>query len=495
MSWRLVCDIDAYIGDDNTVVFAPTVETKRVLSKYIKHISGHTKKVILEDPQFSLSITDDLKILCKSDELPEWCTVKNFADSTVGRIISQNLISKTQGQFDSQEFEIIINNDEGFVSFVTSEMKEYDDCYDEMNRQLYFSIGKKVKKLIVGHKYYSSEDSFYYLGTFLSRKTGGDVISDFETNVDSLQKVYLIYKGVAPRDGSGKISDILKSNYPSALGNLRLVFKLGSVVDGGKGLIDDVPDIRPYFECIIQNALGQPGVNPLEILSIWKKDWEAKLSEDIVELILKYYKDLCVSTLISEWDVVKSNMISKANTEKDNLNNLQSKTCALIDTNNVWSGPFYQNLFQYFGIDIQAITSQVLKTIENPINYVFSSWETYSKYYEIFFANHFVVNNRDLDQTVKKSNKIQPITELLGEGPLSEAIKFLLDEARENKVILSSFVFLPKAEGDGYFIRARVTLADIINNINLTDDLKKDIIKKKFNYINVSFDENAEIIL
>ena len=224
------------------------------------------KEVWIDNPdKFSMKFGDGLSILVKHPNLPEpdqWYTVENFLCEcntlyfpTIYNLITQ--ADSDKGIF-TNNFETIFCEDYPLsVSFVNSEMDNYSECVEEMERRLNVDLYKKTTKWELGHRYDNLKDSLYSLGVWKSRITNR--FSSKETwdfsDSPTCANVYGFLSSKPKGDTADDFwKDIKFSNY-SSKDTMYLATKKTSGVDVGLFMDASIDIFKNWRETVFENTL------------------------------------------------------------------------------------------------------------------------------------------------------------------------------------------------------------------------------------------------
>ena len=540
-NWRLVNGIVAFVirrSNGENLVYLASGEKKAYENAIIKEIGNESyeKFSIDDDSGFGLKIGNEFEMYINSDHFPggkskyykvmNACTGKSGDNIYFSDIFTQ--VENNKGDFGNKIFEPIFSDlNIGKVFFVNSEMNMYKNAFQEMRRRINCQICKKTKKWIPGHRYDSENCTYYYLGGFLSRKTGenGTFLNDNDVT-NSI--VHLVISEI--KDSDKKISDIFKSRiFGNNEDNIRLIYSdsFPSMVDSGKELENDVKDIQDYWEIMANNTLDslsktneygfisyQQAIKPFfTIFSIQNKEnIKYNLSSTLKNTCEKLIKDSLVENLITWWELSNSksdSSVTSSNTPEINIKNLGNLFFRNLRDPNSFKNIYYTDLFNAININSLEKISEFVILNENVTDLIFNSGiKNYIKFGSLYFISHTFdastgkYSEINIKQRVKSTNytlNFTKLEELFSESPaLEKTIKDICNKAIDNYGLGVKSYFITnigtKKDPKSY---ASITV-DLINILdyydnNIPEDIVKDIISRRFWKINIDIDKGEKI--
>lgn len=529
--WRLVDNIAVYVINSNVgedKVYLASLEKKTYENAVLKEIGNEPyNKLLLDEASFRLKLGKNFSISISSPLLPggeskfykvmnSYCG-KNY--NFISEIISQ--VENKKGDFGDTEFETIFSDQQiGKVFFVTREMDFYNQAFQEMRRRINCQICKKTKKWIPGHRYDSEIKTYYYLGSFVSRKAPiGEYLNDFNT-----VPVHLVIEEI--KDTDKKISDVLgwatfgdKANSITPL----YLTSFPSMVDCGKFLDNDVKDIQNYWPKMIDNTISQAKPNEFgytsyedifrnlfNIFSIQNKDnLVYNIPDDSKEKLEKIVENVLISDILLWWDISMdksdSNISSSNDIDKNQLN-LVTLFFRCLKDENLKKNLYYPELFKNMGIrSLEDIARSALINY-NPSNLVFGdSMESYVKNGSIYFATHDQnMISKESIQRVNSTNyalNVVTVEELFVLTPnLCSLLKEISKEAIDNCGIGVEKFYqtnIGNRKNPKIYNTVVINIKDIVNYYggysNVPEDIVREIKESKFWKFTLNIDKGAEI--
>ena len=458
-SWRLTSDLIAYFPCDLSVsagkrVFLASPEKKSYKAAVQKNIESAFDEVIIESNSFKLKVSNDLSVYVKCDEFPDpeqYYLVCNmyrtaFGVPMIGNIITQ--VKSDKVNFGDTVFEAVFSEDsQESVYFMTPEMAEYKNAFEEMKRRMNCTLNKKVKKWIPGGRYDTLTNTYYYLGEFKSRKKN-ELNSDFLGD-SSMVPAYLY---VSELGDEKKISDILKTRkIGSGPEDIQIMYSLPSAVDSGNVLENDITCLKDYQKYIFDNSMKEYTItsdygfssysNPKYILDILSlKSSESDSYADLIpESVSEMIKNMLHEVVLCSWDLNKNRediYIGEGNNNDKNAENLVRRFYQDFKDGNAMRNLYYRKLFIDLGININEIAVEVVSQ-GNPESLILSGIENYVSLGSIYFKNHFTDASRKISrQRIKSTNytlEVVKLSDLFSATPnLLLDIKDLIENARNN---------------------------------------------------------------
>ena len=529
--WRLTPGFLAFVISTET----STGSSKRVYlaSRDKKTDASAVQKLIPETPY--TEITSDLNELefkferlekewtpnsvgafIRSPEIfsdDSWYRVMNFYEPHMVDILID--LCPNKGTFEGLTFEAIFSESTpGVVSFVCPGMPGYMTYFEEMKRRINCETNKKTKKWIPGHRYDTLKETYYYLGTFASRKDSANN-SEFKETLE-MANAYLYVNHL--RDTDRSITDIFKTRtFGTGPDNILVSYTLPSAVESGEALINDFEggDIRDYWNVMIDNAVEDCKVKKSEnytgfdntykifdvlcYFSNWSKlDYPSEIKEKIAGIIDKLAYDALV-----EWCGIQRSdnnltIDPSSKSEKDNVKALERNIYALTRDTNISKNAYYPVLFKKLGINLDSILTESLKDWD-PSDFS-GNFSTYCQYGFYFDKRNSDINliSRQRVNTSSYSIDLVPIKSILGEGTLTRTVIDMINFAKQNCGIgVSKYAVynVGTKKSPKEYISCEVTLKDLLDHTkdSISDELKSEIIKHKFTRIIVQADKDREL--
>jgi hypothetical protein len=248
MNWRLIVNVLALVTEDSKVFLIPTekVSYKTSVGKLIK--TSYTEVKLVEE-KFKLKINESLKVLLKSPNLGDtWLEVGNFDDTQLGTLLVNS--PNNNGEF-VEDFEVSVSTEQPslLVRFESPSLPNYKKSVDEMIRRLNCEIYKKTKKFVPGHRYDTTKETIYILGTVPSK------VSENKYNLIN-KDVFLYVNNL--KDSEKSISDVMKNR---VLGesddDIKISYSFSNMVDSGEVLKNDFTgNYYDYFSDLLNNSIN-----------------------------------------------------------------------------------------------------------------------------------------------------------------------------------------------------------------------------------------------
>jgi len=442
-----------------------------------------------------------------------WYRVMNFYDDQITDIFLS--LDSKKGTFEGKVFEAIFSeSNPSVVSFVCSDMPEYKIYLEEMRRRINCEINKKTKKWVPGHRYDTIKETYYFLGTFASRKSALNN-SEFKENLE-MATAYLYTNIVYDSDKS--ITDIIKTRcFGDKPEDIKVIFSLPSAVESGEVLEDDLSgvEIQKYWDVMLDNAVKACSVNKskdyigyhdtykiFEIFSYFSSWGKLDYPKEITDKLKDILKNLAFDTLIEWYGVQRSDNnlnILPGKEDDDNIKSIERNLYGLTRDPNISRTAFYQALLGKMGINITDIIRDVFidwKTTE-----LVNDFNDYLKYSFYFDRrnNDYELTSRQRVNTTSYHIDAVPIKSILGPGVLTKSVIDLVDFARNNHgsgVSKYAVYNVGTIKSPKEYISCELTLNDLLSYIgedSITDELKSEIIGKKFTRIVVQVDKDKEL--
>ena len=526
--WRLTPGFVAFVsvGSKNRKVWLcardkkvyKTALKKEVPSDIVtKEIHPDLNEMELKFVRLEKEWGEEAGLFIKNPEIfpdDSWYQVMNFyKDHLVNFLLDT---SSTKGEFLGQVFEAIFSETEPtLVSFVSPDMTKYNTYFEEMKRRLNCEFGKKVKKWVPGHRYDTLKESYYYLGSMLSRKSM-DTNSEFLDD-DKMVPVHLYVSSLKSTDKD--ISDVLKTRTIGLeAGDIKILRTFPSAFDAGEALNDDLgDDIRIYWEEMLNTAVEacKTKVNDggdyikyvdtrriFDVLSIQspdRLDYSKSISEKVAEII----KKLCTDVVYCNYGIVHADKnldISASQTMDANIDAIIRNLCYKTRDPNLLRTSYYSGLVKKLGIDTRVIAAEAINSFsETSLCIDFDTFRRYSFYFDM--------RRQEIDITAKQRDKSalyrsDPITveSMFGGGELTDTIKKLVSFAKDNcgfGVEMFNVYNVGTKKSPNEYIHCVITLQNLIDFVGgvdkMSDQLKAEVLRNKFTRVIVTADKDAAI--
>lgn len=438
-----------------------------------------------------------------------WYRVMNFYDEHMANMFLS--LDSKKGTFEGKVFEAIFSETSpSTVSFVCPEMPEYRTYFEEMKRRINCETNKKTKKWVAGHRYDTIKETYFFLGTFASRKECL-TNSEFKQNLE-MATAYLYTNTLRSTDKS--ISDIFRTRvFGSGPEDIKVTFVLPSAVESGEALVNDFVDeeIQNYWDVMLDNAVEACKVNRskgyvgytdtyriFEIFSYFSSWADLSYPKNIVTKFEGILRDLTFDTMIEWYGIQRSDNnlnIIKTKSPEDNAKALERNIYNLTKDVNISKSAYYPALLKCMGIKIENILSDVLiNWNEDDLR---NSFEDYLKY-----SFYFNKRNSDLElisrqrvKTTSYSIDVVTLESILGNCTLKNIVIDLINYARDNHgagVSKYAIYNVGTKKAPKEYISCEVTLDDVLSfaKDSITDKLESEIISKKFTRIIVQADKD-----
>lgn len=521
-NWRLTAEVIAYIipGTDELYLAAP--EKKIYQQSVLKEITdGVFSEYRLELNEFNISLranfeTESVDVYIKSDLLPkskEWYRVKNFYEPHTSLILSA--VKNDCGDFSGTIFESAFSEDDlRKVTFTTTEMPNYNTCFQEMRRRMNCELYKKTKKWIPGHRYDSLKDTFYYLGSAYSHKKE-EYNSEFIKDITEMPEVYFYVTKLKPEEKT--ISDVFNNrHFGDTEDDIQITNTMISLVDSGEELFNDFgEDIQVFWDKLWENSIKANKEiskynyvsykNPKYILDIlaYQSHGNLKYSDDIKQKTSDLLCDLVSDCIINNWGREKHRkdiVVSSNNTIDQNVENGTRLFYSVFKDPNVIKNLYYSGLFNELGISLQTIVRNfLLSWSENKTSEDIYAFLKYRNYHEDRVVHDKVRSTQRINSTNYKMEQ-KTLNDIFSNTDLKDTIIKVIEEARKNCGYgVSEFSIqnvgtkrMPKE-----YIACRVTIDDIINYYKgldkMPENLIHEILVNKFCWVDVTFDKDGEL--
>ena len=511
MRWRLTSELMAYFISGTNRVYLASVDKKQDMTKVIKLIDPSItyQELRLYENQFNIRFRsndiNNLILEARSNEFPSsdsWYIVENYYSENIWELLESHTI--VNGDFDeSINFEVGFADEIPEVIFVEPKMKNFKVYFEEMRRRINCELCKKTSKRIPGHRYDTLTESFYFLAPVKGRLEN---IRNSEYKMGSDKPDVFLYVN-SIEDSEKTVSDVLRNRaFGDGPDDIKVFYGKKTLVDAGSALDDDFTgNIRDYWESLYSNTSERSLKDILGIFSVITGEDELNLSDSLRNHIIEKTKDCLVNNIILEnWNLqsLRDDLIIKdSNSLETNISNLKRLffTKGFIDCNFL-KNIYYSKLYEELKIDLSGVLKVALDiwgtmTLD-------SDFETYIKY-QSYFANpgRFKPLQDSRQRVTSTKYKLDVITlkDIFGDCELRDVIIETINHVRDNFGLGASLYNLvnigTKAEPMEYII-CNITLNDIIRYkglSGLSEDLKRDIAKRHFVSITVSFDKDGKI--
>ena len=520
INWRLSIEVTAFICNGEDSVYLASPEKTKYEAEVLKLFKGKGfYKINLSENEFALKIceSDDIdpfELLIKHKELPEpnkWYCVKNFDITQIGKIIQQ--LDCIKGEF-SDIFEAVFAEDRPQnVSFISNSMKEYLDCFEELERRVNCQLLKKTKKWIPGHKYNTEDDTRIYLCPVVSRKIN-ELNTDFNSDLDVIDG-YLYVNRLEKSDKT--ISEVLKSRcFGKGFYDLKVDYKIKPMVDTGEVLINDCPDdisslwddmlITAENNCKSVNKFGlviyKDYKKMLDIFAFQSKDHISyNLSEESLNKIKDLLNNIIYSGLIKNWnfDKIRTDIVvNSSNSKETNIKSCEKLTYSIINDDNILKTQYYKKLFDSIGIKFTDLVSDIINSWKGDLEFS-TNFDKYCKYIEYFKLRNKPIYLMQRSKSILASGskpKIETVEDKYSDGELKAAILNLINYAENNYGLgVSSFnVYnIGSKTKPIEYVSCKIDLMDLLNfyKDSISENLKKEIVDFRFCDISIQYDKGS----
>lgn len=516
-NWRLVEGLESMILDDKVYLYpiSSSKKSSNHRTEILKNISPDEEDSLVHKSidvnSFNIKLDEYFQAYIKSSEFPDpekYYLVMNFFEGSAGKMITQT--DCRNGIFDDA-FEAAFNeNYVGKVMFVSENMKDYDNCMDEMIRIMSCEVGKKTRKWIPGHRYDSPTETLYYLGEFKSHRAN-ELMSKYLGD-EEMSTVHLVVNNIK---GLTKISEVFNTrmfgDVTKADNTIRVLEKIPLMVDSGEKLENDIKDmdLSTKWNEMLSLVLKDKNSSIKQILDVvcynnveTTDNSYKNISSDIIDEIKYRIDSIIEKCLLIYWDtdVPISGVLNKSVKAIKSTNSIESNINTILDCIggdnyfediNAYSPLYYPTLLMRLGIDIRSLIEQYIKSY-SPQDLVFESLDNYVKYGDLYFTYRDMTKTDIIIDQVN-SNKRQELKNYF-DLLLTKEIKDLVDQAKNNPSKITRYCSV-KGNGGTRFCRAVVTLNDILKNreFNLPENLTNEILKNKFRKVTIEFDLNNTI--
>ena len=503
---KLVTDLVAFVVIGKEQLYLAILNDKKEISKVKKRIGSSVYETKISSNNFNLrldinSYGEVEAFISNNEKLPkktEEYKVMNFDESTASKLLLEG--KNDHGLF-VESVEVCFSGEHNeLVSFVSKDMPSYQLTVDEMIRSFFLESGKKTKKWIPGNRYDNADTTFYYLGTFLSRKESPST-SDFHNTSDQLTPVGLY---VNQLKGEKSIDEVLKTRYFSVKDDddgIKVIWgNKPSCTDSGKYLENDTPITLSSWYLDIINNIPEKATHSSEIfalLNYLSEDDSLEYSTELSILVRDIVRDCLKKTIYDNWNLYKAiadEEIGDKYKSSDNEKKLIKLFIDSIKDSNTYKDTYYTNFFISLNIDLEKLSSEVIQNWnEAELSYTF---EDYLKNIEYFSLRYSTV---DLSTSFQGSNDtIITIEDLFGnDTELAKSLLQIVNSARLDYGINITSYEEVKISRTSTMIVAKVTIKDLINFFggenNLSEKIKNEIMDKKFSKLVVYCYKDSEL--
>lgn len=487
---NLVNDVLAYIILGQKEVALSITNNKKHNVLVAKSIDRPCSGLVLGENEFKLrlSVKPDYKgveAYIKSPKFPnpnEEYKVINFLESSAYQILSE--INNNNGVFDNKFEAVFIDKD---VSFITEGMSNYDEAMDEMMRKFYTEMGKKTKKWVPGHRYDSADETFYYLGSFLSRKKE-EFNSSFYNVLEELTVVHLYVNTLR---GEKTISDVFKTR---TYGDIKAIWDntLPSCVDSGQALTDDSPSLRDLYPEMLDNAISknESFKSIFDCLCYQSLHDDISYQDSLSSKLTGIIHNLIKDVIFNNWNIVRSRtdrQIGSTETLENNIDRIKIILLNNIKDGNILGRYYYEGLFKSLGINLDNEIQEYLNSWDE--NYLSSSFDVFRENIDYFLKR---VEKKSITSIQRTGDSTVKISSLFGKGILGNTIIELIEYANKNFGDGVSEYNVVKINRTTSSVSCSITLEDLLK-FRDTEDLRKEILDYKFSKILVYFDKDRSL--
>ena len=501
-SWRLVTDLKLIIFSEDgikKVCLIPAGKNyfEQIYKKYLKNCPYQEIELNDDEISFNARIEKDLTLSVLVNGI--WHVVRNFSEGdSLGSLISQ--LDCTAGNFADRIEPIFSEDSPTEVRFTNESMDSYEDCFNEMIRRINCSMLKKTRKWIPGHRYDSEKETYIYLGKVFSHKK--DKYSSNYLKEGEMVENYLVLRST--KGIKNNIDALDNKIVGDGDDNIQVLYKLPLMVDSGEKLEILDCHFEDFREKMIQrlenNFQSNKETIPLkEALGAYcyrSSKTKEIISESAKNTLVQFIKGKLTNILVKFYNVEfyfpKEKTLSNKKTLEENVQALMQIFLDDIDRDNIVQSIYYPEQFKDLGIDLQNICEEILYKF-NINQVVFENFDDYIVFADDYFKYHEIgVSRKTSIQLKDKALKKKNITleEVIGEGELLDSVKELI-----SLVVSGSYLDITKCEIlDNDVISMTITLSDLIKfRQNLTKNLKTEIMKNKFQVLDIKFEKDFEI--
>jgi len=504
---KLVTDLVAFVVIGKEQLYLAILNDKKEISRVKKKIGSSVYETKIPSNKFNLrldinSCGEVEAFISNNERLPkktEEYKVMNFDESTASKLLLEG--KNDHGLF-VESVEVCFSGEYNeLVSFISKDMPSYQLTVDEMIRSFFLDSGKKTKKWIPGNRYDNSDTTFYYLGTFLSRKEDPST-SDFHNTSDQLTPVGLY---VNQLKGEKSIEEVLKTRYFSVNEDddgIKVIWGNNpSCIDSGKYLENNTPITLSSWYLDNINNIPEKVTHSSEIFTLLNYLSEGdslEYSTELSVLMKDIVRDCLKKTIYDNWNLYKAAGDYEIGSKYKPSENEEKLIKLFIDSikdSNIHKDSYYSKFFISLNIDLEKLSSEVLKDWnEDELSYTF---EDYLKNIEYFSLRYSTVNHSTAFQRSTDSDIIT-IEDLFGnDTELTKSLLQIVNNARlDYGINITSYEEVKITRTDTMIV-ARITIKDLINFFggenNLSEKIKNEIMDKKFSRLIIYFNKDSEL--
>lgn len=521
--WRLTPSLEAFVlsGIDSPMCYLSPSDKPQYKNAVIKTIPGSYKEVHIDSNEFELKFCgsypfQDLSVFVKSGELPskDWYRIMNFQREDMVKFFLE--LNSSRGEFPGELFEAIFSETNPTkVSFSCPHMSNHKVYMEELRRRLNCELSRKTKKWVAGHRYDTLKETYYYLGSVMSRRKDGENDSLF---LDDTGMVEVHLYTNTKEDSDTSISDILRTRtFGNTKTSIKTITAIPTAVDCGEELINDLgDDIRVYWDTMLDNAEKQLiNYSPCgeEIISETKRYFDVlcymsagKLDypKEIANRVFKFAERVFDNLLIRYWDlstIRKDMTINSSNTKVDNIEALVKILIFDSGDLNISRYQYYNDMFARIGVDLRAAAGVSLDnwSVDN-LSETFDTFVKHSDYFDRRKNQGDITSRQRVSTTTYKLDVIK-LADLFGEGSmltntLIEIVKFAKNNFGAGVSEYLTYNCGTKKKPLEYSSIV-ITLGDIISWYkgaeNIDVELKAEIMNKLFTRVYVIIDNDREV--
>lgn len=484
----LVSDVIAYIvlGEKNKSVFLGISGDKKQNTRVIKDEIGKVYQVselLLNSNEFELIIKPGEYgplAFVRNENFPgnkeDYWQVLNFKEDTVLDLLCG--ADNKMGVF-SETMETVF--DDTKVSFISKSMKDYNKAFMEMTRKLFVSTGKKTKKWIPGHRYDSEEKTYYYLGSFLSKKA-----SEFDTSFYSdLANLSIVHLYIESLNNSEKtVSDVFKNNTYGEDG-IKVLWEgqdeFPKCVDSGSALVDDKPSLYNLYPEILKNAENRKEGRLKSIFDTLAYQSASDLpsySNEVKEFIEKIIDERIKSVIYMYWN--NGSMLREDEGQEKKIKDITHLCIDSIEDGNIQGMTYYIALLDFMGINLEEKITEFLKTWDEKD--LVKDFKTFHDNLEYFRLRGCFLNLYQVDTDTPK------LKDLCGET-LGNIIKEKIDHAAENFGVGIEGYNIYQLKRNEKIVKCVITIDDILET-HRSEEVEKELIARKFIEAKIYFNQD-----
>jgi len=475
----LTSDVVAYLvlSSKEKSLFLGITGDKKQNSQLKREEIGKTYEVAeinLGINEFKLTIKSgdlgpEAYITCDSLPTKDLYRVLNFKEDTAVSLLCK--AQNDKGVF-SDTMEAIFGDTK--VSFISQNMDGYMDAFNEMVRKYHVSTKKKTTKWVPGHRYDTEDKTYFYLGTYLSKKSC-EVDSYFNKDLSGLTPVNLYVESLG---NEKKISEVFANNIYGENG-IKILWEdsLPKCVDSGEALEDDKPSLYSLYPTILDKAIESGNLKSIfDTLSVQSVLDKIDYSEEVKTRIEAVLKSMIQDTIYDYWNL--NNILSPKLSDQTNIDKISKICITNICDVNILSSQYYLELFSFLGIPFESLIEEALKGWnEDELSKDFETYHKNLAYFAARFPEKF------MDQSV--SSKDREISKVCGKvlGPI---VKEKIETAITNYGVgVSEFKYVAVKRSEK-LISCVVSVDDILETHG-TEDIKNTILKEKFTGAKIYF--------